>query len=103
MSSLNIIACVNEEGIIGRDNDLFAKCSEDMKRFKEITIGSGKNVVIMGRKTWESIPRGYRPLPGRINIVLSKNEDYECVGAIVCTSFQNALNVVLKKLLMRSL
>ena len=99
MSYLNIIACVNEEGIIGRDNDLFAKCSEDMKRFKKITIGSGKNVVIMGRKTWESIPRGYKPLPERINIVISKNEDYECVGAIVCTSFQNALKCCNEKII----
>jgi len=95
----NIIACVNEEGIIGCNNDLFAKSSEDMKRFKKITTGKGKNVVIMGRKTWESIPRDYRPLKDRINIVLSKNGDFECVGAIVCSSFQNALKCCNEKII----
>tara|TARA_B000000557_G_C20810861_1_gene460028 strand:- start:2021 stop:3466 length:1446 start_codon:yes stop_codon:yes gene_type:complete len=99
LPSFNIIACVNEEGIIGCNNDLFIKCSEDMKRFKKITTGSGKNVVIMGRKTWESIPRGYRPLKDRINIVLSENSEFECIGAIVCSSFQNALKCCNEKII----
>ena len=69
LPSYNIIACVNEEGIIGCNNDLFAKSSEDMKRFKKMTTGSGKNIVIMGRKTWESLPGA---LPSRQNWVLSR-------------------------------
>ena len=99
LPTYNIIACLNEEGIIGCNNDLFVKSSEDMKRFKKITTGSGKNVVIMGRKTWESIPRGYRPLKDRINIVLSKKIDFECIGAIVCSSFQNALKCCNEKII----
>lgn len=99
MISLNIIACVNEEGIIGSDNHLFVKSNEDMKRFKEITTGKGKNVVIMGRKTWESIPEKFRPLEGRINIVLTKDEDYECPGAIVCSSFTGALGCCYDKVI----
>jgi len=92
MRSFNIIAGVNDEGIIGRDNVLFAKCAEDMKRFKQITTGTGKNAVIMGRKTWESIPDNFKPLRDRINIVLTTRMDYTTSGAIVCYSFQNALS-----------
>ena len=97
MISLNIIACVNEEGIIGSGNDLFVKSRKDMERVKKITTGKGKNVVIMGRKTWESIPDKFRPLESRINIVLTKSEDYECPGAIVCSSFTGALGCCCNK------
>jgi len=91
MRGFNIIASVNDEGIIGYENCLYIKSKKDMSRFKKITIGSGKNAVIMGRATWESIPQAYRPLKDRINIVLTKRKDYECPGAIVCDSFAGAL------------
>ena len=60
---------------IGTDNQLPWHCAEDMAYFKSLTIGNQKNAVIMGRKTWESIPEKFRPLPNRLNIVLSKNRD----------------------------
>ena len=59
-----------------------------MKRFKETTKG---NIVIMGRNTWESLPENYRPLPDRINIVLTSNRDYNAPGAFVYTNLHNAI------------
>jgi len=66
-----IVAC-NDEGVIGINNNLPFSLKSDMKRFKKLTQG---NIVVMGRKTWESI--GSKPLPNRRNIVLSRNKDLE--------------------------
>lgn len=68
---INIIAAVDPNNVIGVDNRLPWHISEDLKRFKELTLG---NVVVMGRRTWESLP--LKPLPGRTNIVLSR-QSYE--------------------------
>ncbi len=72
---LDIIVCVDNSDGIGKDNSIPWKLPEDLKHFKEITTKTSKpaytNAVIMGRKTWESIPERYRPLPDRINIVIS--------------------------------
>lgn len=73
-----MIAAHDEQQGIGRDNDLPWQLSVDLKMFKDITtdVSSkvGTNVVVMGRKTWDSIPEKYRPLPNRINVVLSSKD-----------------------------
>lgn len=73
---------------LGRGGDLIWHIPEDMRRFKELTMG---HPVIMGRKTWESIPAKYRPLPGRTNIVVSRDAGYVAEGAQVATSLEAAL------------
>ena len=77
---------------IGTDNKLPWHCAEDMAYFKSLTIGNNKNAVIMGRKTWDSIPEKFRPLPNRQNIVLSKSET-SFKNAQSATSFDNALEL----------
>jgi dihydrofolate reductase len=64
---MNIIVSVDQNGCIGNENDLLYDIKEDKKYFKDITIGTA---VVMGRKTWESIPR--KPLPNRMNIIISR-------------------------------
>jgi dihydrofolate reductase len=75
-------------GVIGRDGDLPWRLAADMRRFRTLTLGKP---VIMGRKTWESLPR--RPLPGRLNIVLTRQPEYEAEGAIACADFAEALDI----------
>lgn len=69
--SLKIIVAVSSNGVIGNDGGIPWRISEDMKRFSKLTKGAGNNAVVMGRKTWESIPEKFRPLPGRKNIVIT--------------------------------
>ncbi|RKO94270.1 dihydrofolate reductase-like domain-containing protein [Blyttiomyces helicus] len=72
---MSIIVCVEQRYGIGKNGKIPWNIPTDMKYFRKVTIGSGHNVVIMGRKTWESLSK--RPLQGRINIILSKNSDLE--------------------------
>tara|TARA_X000000950_G_C13920678_1_gene663195 strand:- start:10684 stop:11229 length:546 start_codon:yes stop_codon:yes gene_type:complete len=72
----SLIVARAQNGIIGRDGDMPWRLSSDLKRFKALTTGKP---IIMGRKTWESLPR--KPLPGRPNIVVSRNSDYVAEGA----------------------
>ncbi len=67
---LSIIAALTKDKVIGKDNSLIWNLPEDLQNFKKITSG---HPVIMGRKTWESIPEKFRPLPGRRNIVISSS------------------------------
>lgn len=83
---LCLIVARAKNGVIGKDNDLPWRLSDDLKHFKSVTKGCP---VIMGRKTWESLPR--RPLPGRDNIVLSRDGQYEARDARVFTSTQAAV------------
>ena len=82
---LTLIAAVARNGIIGRDNQLPWKLSEDLKHFKALTMG---HPMIMGRKTWESLPG---KLPGRPHIVVTRNPDYVAEGATVATSLHAAV------------
>ena len=75
-------------GVIGRDNDLPWRLKSDLAIFKARTMGKP---VIMGRKTWDSLPR--KPLPGRMNIVLSQDGSFEPPQAVVCESFLEALQM----------
>lgn len=83
------IAAVGADGAIGRDGDMPWHLPEDLKHFKATTLGAP---IVMGRSTWESLPR--RPLPGRLNIVVSRNEDYHADGAIVAGSIEAAMRLV---------
>jgi dihydrofolate reductase len=84
---ISIIVAVSEDWGIGKDNELLWHISEDLRRFKRLTLG---NTVIMGKKTWESLPR--RPLPGRKNIVLS-DVPGECIDfSITAYSIEDALS-----------
>jgi dihydrofolate reductase len=69
---ISIIVAYDEERAIGKDGDIPWRIPEDMKHFKETTEGGG--VVIMGRKTWDSLPPKFQPLPNRINIVLTRGK-----------------------------
>lgn len=85
---LSLIAAVARNRVIGKDNQLLWHLPEDMKYFRETTRGKP---VIMGRKTWESLPEKFRPLPGRHNIVVSRNPDYAVPGATLSTSLEEAI------------
>lgn len=77
-------------GVIGRDGALPWRLGADLRRFRALTAGKP---VIMGRKTWESLPPRFRPLPGRLNIVLSRKPEYEAPGAVVCDDWTEALAI----------
>ncbi len=84
---ISIIAAVSEDLGIGRNNDLLWYIPEDLKRFKQLTYGK---TVIMGKKTWESLP--LKPLPGRKNIVISDIPDDRIEGAVIACSIENAMD-----------
>ncbi len=90
MPEIVIIAAVARNRVIGRDNQLLWNIPEDMAHFKALTAG---HTVVMGRKTWESLPPRFRPLPGRRNIVISRQADYEAPGAEVANSLEVALKL----------
>ncbi len=85
-SNLAAIVAVGCDSAIGRNGDMPWHLPEDLKHFKEITSGA---TVIMGRKTWESLPR--RPLPGRRNIVISRSCNFQEEGAEMASSLQEAI------------
>ncbi|MFW5865833.1 MAG: dihydrofolate reductase [Nanoarchaeota archaeon] len=88
MTELTVISALAKNGVIGKDNKIPWYISEDFKRFKSLTTGWP---VIMGRKTFESLPEHVRPLPGRKNIVLSRNDSYAPDGAHVVRNMQEAV------------
>jgi dihydrofolate reductase len=83
--ALAVIAAVAANGVIGDDNRLPWRLPEDLKRFRALTTG---HAIIMGRKTWESLPR---PLPERQNIVVTRQRDYLAPGAETAASLDDAL------------
>ena len=85
---LSLIAAVARNGVIGKDNQLLWHLPGDMRYFRETTRGKP---VIMGRKTWESLPEKFRPLPGRLNVVVSRNPDYAAPGAVLAGLLADAL------------
>ena len=84
--AISMIVARSRNHVIGRDNQMPWKISADLQFFKRVTMGYP---VIMGRKTWESIGR---PLPGRRNIVVSRNANYEAAGGELASSLDAALN-----------
>ena len=86
MSTISLVVAAAENGVIGHRGALPWRILEDLKRFKALTMGKP---VIMGRKTWDSLPR--KPLPGRVNIVITRNPDFRADGAIVAHGFADAI------------
>jgi dihydrofolate reductase len=85
MPKLSIIVAVADNGVIGSGNQLPWRLPDDLKRFKALSLGKP---IVMGRKTYDSIGR---PLPGRLNIVVSRRGDLEIPGCTVVTSLAEAL------------
>ena len=90
MSKISIIAAASKNLVIGKDNDLPWNLPSDLKSFKKITEG---HFVIMGRKCWESIPEKFRPLPKRENIVITRDKDYNAVGAVTINDLESLIKV----------
>lgn len=90
-----LVVAVAENGVIGRDNAIPWRLKSDQQRFKAITMNKP---VVMGRKTFESLRR---PLPGRTNIVVTRDVNYRARGAVVTTSFENARAIALGDALRR--
>ena len=86
--TISIIAAVSENNVIGADNKLIWHISEDLKRFKKLTLNK---VIIMGRKTYESLP--VKPLPDRRTIVISSKTDLEFKNVMIANSPQKALEL----------
>ena len=86
MKSIQAIVAIDGNGAIGRQGDLLCHLPADMKHFKEVTMGHS---IVMGRKTFESFPR--RPLPGRQNIVITRNADWQYPGVTVAHSVEDAI------------
>ncbi|MEY4879208.1 MAG: hypothetical protein RJB62_677 [Pseudomonadota bacterium] len=85
---LSLVVAASDNGVIGKNGALPWRIPADMKRFKALTLG---HPCIMGRKTWDSLPR--KPLPGRTNIVVTRNAVFAAEGARVAHSLQQALDI----------
>lgn len=90
MSRIGLIWAEARGGVIGRDGGMPWHVPEDLAHFREKTAGAP---VIMGRRTWESFPERFRPLPGRRNIVVSSNEGWAAEGAERASSLDAALTL----------
>ncbi len=84
---LKLIFARARNGVIGHQNALPWHLPEDMAHFKQLTLGCP---VIMGRKTWDSLPPKFRPLPGRLNIVVTRQTGWQAEGALVAHSIEQA-------------
>ena len=83
-----VIAAVARNGAIGRDNALLWRAPQDLAHFRALTLGSP---VLMGRRTWASLPARFRPLPGRRNLVLTRDPHWRAEGAETADSLPAAL------------
>ncbi len=88
LPQLVLVVARARNGVIGRDGDLPWRLRSDLQRFKAITVGKP---CIMGRRTWDSLP--LKPLPGRLNIILSRDESFGARGALVCTTLDEAIEI----------
>jgi len=92
---ISIIAAIGKNRELGKDNKLLWNIPEDFKRFKDLTSG---HIVIMGRKTYESLPEKFRPLPNRISIVVTRNNQFTILArsykdskVVICNSLEAAI------------
>ncbi|MDB5884088.1 MAG: dihydrofolate reductase [Polaromonas sp.] len=90
MTRIHLIYARAANGVIGKDNTIPWRLPEDMAHFKSLTQGWP---VIMGRKTWDSLPPRFRPLPGRTNIVISRQAGWAVEGALGAASLSAALEL----------
>ena len=86
--SVHLIVAMGKDGAIGKNGDLIWKISQDLRHFKDLTSG---HPVIMGRKTWDSLPK--KPLPNRRNIILTRKQNIEFPGAEVVNSVEEAIQL----------
>lgn len=86
--ALAIVVARAANGVIGRDGDLPWRLRSDLALFKANTLGKP---IIMGRKTWDSLPR--KPLPGRMNVVLTRDQSFEPEGAVACETWMEAVQM----------
>jgi dihydrofolate reductase len=86
--NLHLIYACARNGVIGVNNQLPWHLPEDLAHFKRTTLGCP---VIMGRKTWDSLPPKFRPLPGRLNVVVTRQTDWQAQGAVVAHSLEEAI------------
>lgn len=89
MATLHLIWAQAEGGVIGKDNTLPWRLPEDLAHFKATTMGCP---VLMGRRTWDSLPPRFRPLPGRQNLVLTRQPDWQAEGATRVTTLAGAVS-----------
>ena len=87
---LKLIYARSRNGVIGRDGQLPWHLPADLAHFKQTTLGQA---VVMGRKTWDSLPERFRPLPGRTNIVITRQTDWHAPGALVAHSLEQAMSL----------
>ena len=87
---LHLIYARARNGVIGKDNQMPWHLPEDLAHFKRVTLGQP---VIMGRKTWDSLPARFRPLPGRLNIVVTRQTAWQAEGALRAESIEHAMRL----------
>src|SRR5687767_7423224 len=87
---INLIYARAANGVIGKDGTMPWHLPEDLAHFKQLTHGCP---VIMGRKTWDSLPPRFRPLPGRTNIVITRQDGWQAEGATPAASLDHALDL----------
>jgi dihydrofolate reductase len=83
---ITLIVAMAENGVIGNEGTIPWRLSADLKRFKRLTVGK---IVVMGRKTWDSLPK--KPLPDRVNIVITRQPGWRGEGALAVSSLDDAL------------
>ncbi len=88
---VSLVAAVARGGVIGRDGTVPWRVPEDMRRFRELTLG---HPVVMGRLTWDSLPARFRPLPGRRNVVVTRDPAWRADGAERAASLEDALRLL---------
>jgi dihydrofolate reductase len=91
VSGLGLVWARSTDGVIGVDGTLPWHLPEDLAHFRRVTDGA---LVVMGRRTWASLPERFRPLPGRVNVVLSRSPGLELAGATVVADVEAALGLV---------
>ena len=89
--TISLVAAVARGGVIGRDNGIPWRIPEDMARFRKLTMG---HPVVMGRLTWDSLPDRFRPLPGRRNVVVTRNPAWHADGADRAGSLEEAFRLL---------
>ncbi len=94
---LKMILAMDLDGCIGKENGLPWRLRSDMLRFKRLTSGQGNSAVLMGRTTWETIPEIYRPLIERVNIVVTRNKEYNLDSAQVVYSIEDGIEYARSK------
>lgn len=88
--AIHLIYARAANGVIGLNNSMPWHLPEDLAHFKQLTSGYP---VVMGRKTWDSLPERFRPLPGRTNIVVTRSADWQAEGVVRASSLEEALHI----------